>query len=105
MPGGKANRQRGDRMERDCVQRLLAMGIPASRVPLSGSAGGDYSGDLRVEVAGVKENIECKMRKRAWKDLYDWLPGHFALFIRTDRQEPLVVMSLDTFAVLARRIL
>src|SRR5665213_442445 len=88
-------RQKGDRFERDCVHALTGHGIAASRVPLSGAAGGDYSGDLRVEVCGKTETIECKTRKRAWTDLFNWLPGNYALFIKADRTDTLVVMNLS----------
>lgn len=98
-------RQKGDRFERDCVHQLDALGIKASRVPLSGAAGGEYSGDLRVDVCGTTETIECKTRKRAWSDLFGWLPGNYALFIKADRTDTLVVMSLETFATLAKGIL
>lgn len=105
MTGGRASRQKGDRFERDCVHRLHALGLRASRVPLSGAAGGDYGDDLRVEVGGRDEHVECKTRARAWFDLFGWLSGvkppRF-LFIKADRTDTLVVMTLDTFAHLAR---
>ena len=88
------SRQKGDRYERSCVSRLHELGITAERVPLSGAAGGSFGGDLIV--AGHR--IECKTRKRAWSDLFGWLPGNKALFIKADRTDTLVVMSLETFA-------
>lgn len=97
-----ASRQKGDRFERDCVNKLKALGIAAERVPLSGAAGGSFSSDLQVEVCGATEKIECKTRKRAWTDLFGWLPGNYALFIKADRTDTLVVMNLDTFAKLAK---
>jgi hypothetical protein len=100
-----ASRQKGDRFERDCVHKLVEEGIPAQRVPLSGAAGGMFSSDLMVEVCGRLEKIECKTRKRAWTDLFGWLPGNFALFIKADRTDTLVVMDLATFARLAKGIL
>ena len=88
------SRQKGDRFERQCVHDLGALGVSAERVPLSGAAGGSFGSDLIV--AGHK--IECKTRKRAWTDLFGWLPGNHALFIKADRTDTLVVMSLETFA-------
>lgn len=88
------SRQKGDRFEVSCVNRLKELGIEAQRVPLSGAAGGQFGSDLVV--AGHK--IECKTRKRAWTDLFNWLPGNHALFIKADRTDTLVVMSLETFA-------
>ena len=88
------SRQKGDRFERECVNKLRELGVEASRVPLSGAAGGDYAGDVMVQ----GHRIECKTRKRAWSDLFGWLPGNAALFIKADRTDTLVVMSLETFA-------
>lgn len=98
-------RQKGDRFERQCVHDLVRLGICAERVPLSGAAGGSFSSDLVVSVCGQDERIECKTRKRAWTDLFGWLPGNFALFIKADRTDTLVVMSLENFAKLAKGLL
>jgi hypothetical protein len=91
-----ANRsaEKGSRFERACVDRLKELGLEAQRVPLSGAAGGMFGSD--IVVAGRK--IECKTRKRAWMDLFNWLPGNHALMIKADRTETLVVMSLETYA-------
>lgn len=97
---GNTSRQKGDRFERLCVNSLKEMGLEAERVPLSGAAGGTFSSDLEVRVAGTRRKIECKTRKRAWTDLFGWLPGNFALFIKADRTDTLVVMDLKTFAEL-----
>ena len=110
MPG-KAPRQKGDRFERECVKRLNELGVPAERVPLSGSAGGRHTDDLVVEVCGTEERVECKTRARAWSDLFGWLKAEhhakppFCLFIKADRTDTLVVMSLDQFARLSKGIL
>lgn len=102
MPGGRASRQKGDRFERECVNALKDQGVTAERVPLSGAAGGSYSSDLRVLVRGESWKVECKTRKRAWTDLFGWLPGNNCLFIKADRTDTLVVMSLNTFAELTK---
>lgn len=101
--GGKASRQKGDRFERECVNFLVGQGIFTERVPLSGSAGGSFSADLQVTLRphiDAPFKFECKMRKRAWKELYDWLQGNFGLFIRCNNQESLVVLRLSDFAAL-----
>lgn len=105
------SRQKGDRFERQCIHDLAAHGVKSRRVPLSGSAGGVDTDDLIVDVCGKDERIECKVRKRAWGDLYDWLKAEkhlhppYALFIKRDRDKTLVVMSLDEFARLSKGIL
>ncbi len=105
------SRQKGDRFERACVSALVDLGVPAERVPLSGAAGGSFTDDLYVEVCGQREQIECKTRARAWSDLFGWLnPKHhpkppFALMIKADRTDTLVVMTLPQFARLAKGII
>lgn len=103
-----ASRQKGDRFERQCVADLDALGIPAKRTPLSGAVEG-FTGDLHVEVCGHVEEIECKTRARGWLDLFGWLKHDkhppFALFIKADRTDTLVVMDLPTFARLSKGIL
>jgi len=95
--GGRASRQKGDRFERECVNVLNASGIFTERVPLSGAAGGSFSGDLEVILGGKRRKVECKMRKRAWKDLYAWLQENYALFIRANQEQSLVVLRLSDF--------
>jgi hypothetical protein len=96
MPNRSA--EKGSRFERNCVGRLRALGVAAVRVPLSGAAGGDYSSDLRVGPDKLK--IECKTRKRFIGQFLGWLEGNYALFVKEDRSETLVVMRLDDFAAL-----
>lgn len=95
--GGKASRQKGDRFERECVNAFLAAGIFAERVPLSGAAGGSFGADIQVTIDGTMRKFECKMRKRAWSDLYSWLVGNYALLIRTNGNDGLVVFRLADF--------
>lgn len=104
------SRQKGDRFERECVHRLNELGVPTSRVPLSGSAGGEHTDDLVVEVCGRRERVECKTRKRAWTDLFGWIARTdrtppYALFIKADRTDTLVILTLEQFARLSKGIL
>lgn len=99
--GGKASRAKGDRFERECVHLLQAVGIAAERIPLSGSAGGSFCGDLTVPARGEDWRVECKIRAHGWSDLYHWLETNRALFIRRNQEKTLVVMRLDDFAELA----
>lgn len=102
MAGGKASRAKGDRFEREVVASLEADGIGAERVPLSGAAGGMFSGDIQAITRLGRVKLECKVRARSFKELYDWLEGNYAVILKRDRSEPLVVMTLDHFKALAR---
>lgn len=97
---GKAPRQKGDRFEREVVAGLLEGGVFAERIPLSGAAGGSFSGDITLRVGGRDRKGECKSRARAWSDHYKWLRGNDFLFLKKDNSVPLVVMPLETFTAL-----
>ena len=101
MSGGKASRQKGDRFERECVALFQVHGIAAERVPLSGSAGGSFSGDLIVPILGIDQRLEAKIRRSGFKQIRGWLANNFAVVYRADRSEPLITLRLADFAKLA----
>lgn len=69
-------------------EREFAQLIDGERVPLSGAAGGSYTGD----VEGLGMRWEVKIRKDGFKELYKWMDGKDALAVRADRKEWLVVI-------------
>jgi hypothetical protein len=92
--GGRRSRDKGNRLERELVNLLQRAGIAGERVPLSGSAGGKFAGDISIPVLGVDRCCECKVRGRGFGQLYTWLRDRDLLIIRADRREPLVVIRL-----------
>ncbi len=96
--GGKASRQKGDRLERLVVDTLRAEGLAAERIPLSGSAGGSFAGDVTFPALGGDWKAECKCRASGFKLVYSALDGNDVVFLKQDRQEPLVVVPLHRFA-------
>jgi Holliday junction resolvase len=94
MKGGRASRQKGNRLERAIVRLLQDHGLGAERVPLSGSAGGSFSGDVTTPLIGRDLTIECKSRANGFLKLYTWLEGRDALIIKADRRDALVVLPL-----------
>jgi hypothetical protein len=82
MTGGRAPRQKGNRLERTIVRLLKDAVLGAERVPLSGSAGGSYCGDISAPLLGSDRTIECNARKDGFRELYIWLDGRDALIIR-----------------------
>ena len=103
MSGGRASRQKGNRAERAIVKFLQARGFGAERVPLSGSAGGSYLGDLTVPVIGIDRVVEVKVRAKGFAQLYAWLVDRDILIVRADRSEPLVVLPLKLAAEIAAK--
>ena len=102
MSGGRASRQKGNRAERALVRFLQDRGFAAERVPLSGSAGGRFAGDLTVPLLGADRTIEVKVRRDGFRELYRWLDGSDLLIVKADRREPLVVLPLKLAAEIAR---
>ena len=91
---GKPSRDKGNRIEREIVNLLKSAGIHAERVPLSGAAGGLFTGDITF----LNYVAEVKARKggAGFKTIERWLDNNDMLFLRRDRSAPLVVMGWDT---------
>ena len=103
MKGGRASRDKGNRAERAIVKFLQERGFAAERVPLSGSAGGSYLGDLTVPVLNIDRVVEVKCRADGFRELYKWLEARDLLIVRADRKEPLVVLPLKLAAEIAAK--
>jgi hypothetical protein len=103
MKGGRASRDKGNRAERAIVKFFQDRGFAAERVPLSGSAGGSYLGDLTVPIIGVDRVVEVKCRADGFRELYRWLIDRDILIVRADRSEPLVVLPLRLAAEIAAK--
>jgi Holliday junction resolvase len=82
MTGGRKSRDKGNRFERAIVRLLQDRGFGAERVPLSGSAGGSFQGDVTFPLLGIDRTVECKVRKDGFRELYAWLDGRDALVVR-----------------------
>lgn len=100
--GGRRSRDKGNRTERALVRFLQDRGFAAERVPLSGSAGGRFAGDITIPVLGVDRVAEVKVRGTGFRQLYEWLDGRDLLIVRADRRQPLVVLPLRLAAEVAQ---
>lgn len=56
------NKQKGYYHERKILDWLIKIGIKAKRQPLSGALGGEYSGDIKLEISGHELVAEVKYR-------------------------------------------
>ncbi|MEM9762131.1 MAG: hypothetical protein AAF968_06430 [Pseudomonadota bacterium] len=93
---GRPSRDKGARRERELVRRLKDSGIHAERVPLSGAAGGTFSGDVDVYASGHDAPFvaELKARKNGegFKTLEGWLGDLDMLVLWRDRATPFYVV-------------
>lgn len=107
---GRRHRQKGDRVEREIVERHSAMGIHAERYPLSGASRFRGSGhDVDIYLFGTGEapiKAEVKTRKdgAGFVTLENWIGEYDALFLRKDRAEPIVVVPWRVWAQLVERV-
>ena len=99
---GRRSRSKGARTERSIVNALLANGIAAARVPLSGAVGGRFAGDIVLPLMGRDLCVEVKARADGFRELYCWLKERDVLIVKADRQEPLVVVRLSLAAEVAK---
>jgi hypothetical protein len=107
MSGGRASRDKGNRAERALVRLLQEAGLAAERVPLSGSAGGRFAGDVSLPLLGIDRRVEVKCRADGFREIYKWIDSaDDMLILRADYRTPLVVVRLPfaiTIAMKAER--
>jgi Holliday junction resolvase len=97
----KRSRDKGLRSERSIVHLLQRYGFAAERIPLSGSAGGKFAGDISTPLLGIDRRVEVKVRANGFREIYRWLEGNDFLVIHADRKPPLVVLPLRFAAEIA----
>jgi hypothetical protein len=96
--GGRARGDKGNRIERELVERHRAIGVHAERYPLSGASRFRGKGhDLDVYPFGQDQApivAEVKGRKNGagFTTLDKWLGDYDALFLRRNHADPLVVL-------------
>lgn len=91
-----SSKRKGGGFELEIEKKHLALGVQASKQPLSGALGGKHAGD--VQIAGLI--CECKRRRKGFSTLYKALEqggGSDALFVRDDYRETLVVLPWETW--------
>ncbi len=96
---GKASRDKGSRTEREVVHVFREQGFASERIPLSG--GTWLKGDVTVPFLNFDRQLEVKCRAKGFKQVYAWLEGNYALIVKADRSEPLIVMPLKEAARIA----
>jgi hypothetical protein len=106
---GARHRQKGNRIEREIVDRHLDLGIKAERYPLSGASRfRGSSHDVDVYVFGTDEAplvAEVKARKNGagFTQLETWLGEYDLLVLRRNHADPMIVLPWRTWAALLTR--
>ena len=97
------NKQKGSYHERLFIKWLTQMGIKAKAQPLSGALGGEYRGDLKVELMGHELVGEVKYRDLSnFPSPFKVLEGRDIAFYkrRTGKPQVVVIIEGETFAKL-----
>lgn len=94
---GKANRRKGQRVERD-----FAKLTGGERVPLSGALRGNLSNDVSLPAALGGLSVEVKARRDGFTTIYNWLLDDVekpdALILKADNKPFLVVQTYEMWA-------
>ena len=100
------NKTKGTYHEKWFVKWLTEIGIKAKRQPLSGSLGGEYSGDIKLELKGKELVGEVKYRDVSnFPSPFKVLEGRDIAFYKRRRGTPqtLVIMSGEIFQQLMEK--
>jgi hypothetical protein len=110
MTGGRASRDKGNRVELELVHRHIEIGVHSERYPLSGASRFRGSGhDIDIYPYGRDEApivAEVKARKtgEGFTTLERWLGDYDALFLKRNNAEPMVVLPWRTWAQLLEKV-
>ena len=93
---GRKSRAKGVRTEHQVVAWHQDAGIPAEKVSRSGYGGEDlHIGDLKAEV-------KARANGNGFSTLEKWLGNNDVLFLKRDRQKPMVCLSWSTWIRLVK---
>lgn len=93
-----SQRRKGIRVESEIVNLHKEMGVKAERYPLSGASHFRGSGhDIDIYAFGPDEapavaEVKARAEGKGFALLERWLSDYDALFLKRDRQEPMVVV-------------
>jgi hypothetical protein len=107
---GARHRRKGDRIEREIVDRHRALDIHAERYPLSGATRFRGAGhDIDIYLFGRDQApavAEVKARKdgAGFATLEKWLGEYDVLFLRRNNADPLIVLPWRVWVRLLERV-
>jgi hypothetical protein len=102
--GGRPPKLKGDRAERGVVAAMPDAGFAAERTLRPGATPDRKAAthDISMPLLGADRKIEVKCRADGFAQIYNWLSNNFALVIKRDRDEQLVVLRLSDALEVAR---
>jgi Holliday junction resolvase len=106
---GARHRRKGDRLEREIVERHTALGIKAERYPLSGASrfrGSGHDVDIYTfgnDAAPMLTEVKGRKNGAGFVTLKKWLGEYDGLFLRRNNADPLVLLPWRIWARLLGR--
>jgi Holliday junction resolvase len=103
---GARHRRKGDRCEREIVQRHLDAGVHAERCPLSGAShfrGSSHDIDLYPfgrDEAPIVAEVKSRKNGSGFTQLEKWR----GLFLRRNHADPMVLLPWRTWAALLEKV-
>jgi len=100
--GGKSSRDKGLRVEREIVNELKGLGVDAERVPLSGAAGGSFSGDITISkddpIGKLVAEVKARKNGSGFRTIEKWMGDNDLIFLKKNNQKPMVIMNWELFS-------
>ncbi len=92
------SRNKGNYHERKITEWLQTMGFKAKRQPLSGSLGGEYSGDIVWQIGGHRLVTEVKYRdKSGFPNPFTVMRDALIYKRRTGEPKTIIMFDADVF--------
>lgn len=107
---GQGHRRKGDRIEREIVDRHRELGIHAERCPLSAATryrGSGHDADIYLfgaDEAPLKAEVKSRKGGAGFVTLENWIGNYDALFLRKDRTDPMVLIPWRVWCHLVERV-
>jgi Holliday junction resolvase len=107
---GARHRRKGDRAEREVVDRHNAIGIIAERYPLSGASrfrGSGHDVDIYAlgrDAAPLVAEVKARKNGAGFTQMEKWLADFDVLFLRRNNAEPMVVLPWRVWAALIGKV-
>jgi hypothetical protein len=96
---GRRSRDKGARTERAIAKVRRANGFAAAKVSRADQPGHD----IVLTLSGRDLCVEVKARANGFRELYSWLDGRDALIVKSNYQEPLVILRLSLATDIAKK--
>ena len=105
MSGGKAAKQKGNRVERECVNLAKGFGFESRRAWGSDGRSLGWHEEVDMTITTKKDlyKFQVKARKKIG-DLYKPCDDVYGQIIKEDRGEPLVTIRYKDFLLLLKKI-